>query len=69
MDIDLASRRKRREWSISPEVMDNNVSISHSLDTHLSSGPPTAMEEKKSTEENVATVSFVNHGMPLFIYT
>lgn len=41
--------------------MENNVSISHSLDTHLSSGPSTAIKEKKSTEENVATVSFVNH--------
>lgn len=45
--------------------MENNVSISHSLDTHLSPGPATAIEEK-STEENVATASFVNHGMPLF---
>lgn len=41
--------------------MENNVSISHSLDIHLSSGPPTVSEENKSTEENTTNASFINH--------
>ena len=58
-----SSRRKRRQWSTSPEAMESNVSIPHSLDAHLSSGPPTVSEENKSTEENATTVSFTSHGM------
>ena len=64
-----SSRRRRRQWSTSPEAMENNASIPHSLDAHMSSGPPTVSEENKSTEENVTTVSFVNHGMYLVIST
>ncbi|ONK56983.1 uncharacterized protein A4U43_C10F15340 [Asparagus officinalis] len=60
-DIRQPSRRRRREWSTGPKVMENNVSMSHSLDAHLSSCPPTLSEENKSTEENVTTVSFINH--------
>ncbi|XP_020260929.1 uncharacterized protein LOC109837203 isoform X2 [Asparagus officinalis] len=40
--------------------MENNVSMSHSLDAHLSSAPPID-GENKSMEDNVATVSFINH--------
>ncbi|KAJ6835068.1 uncharacterized protein M6B38_123855 [Iris pallida] len=60
-NIGQSSRRNRRQWSSSPEVMESNVSISYSLDTRLSSGPSTVVEENKSVEENVKNNSFVNH--------
>ncbi|KAJ6820602.1 uncharacterized protein M6B38_396540 [Iris pallida] len=41
--------------------MENNVSISHSLDTRISSGPPTVIEENMSIEETLKNDSFVNH--------
>ncbi|KAJ6808448.1 uncharacterized protein M6B38_352950 [Iris pallida] len=41
--------------------MENNVSVSHSLDTRISSGPPTVIEENMSIEETVKNDSFVNH--------
>ncbi|XP_008799512.1 uncharacterized protein LOC103714135 isoform X2 [Phoenix dactylifera] len=55
-----SSRQKRRQWSTSPEVMENNVSISYSVETHNSSGPTTVNEDSNVVEENTNNGSFIN---------
>lgn len=42
--------------------MENNVSISNSLETHLSSCPP-PIDANKSASENMSNGSFVNHAL------
>ncbi|KAG1355002.1 hypothetical protein COCNU_07G011140 [Cocos nucifera] len=54
------SRHKRRQWSTSPEAMENNVSISYSVETHISSVPITVNEDSNLAEENTNNGSFIN---------
>ncbi|WOL10702.1 hypothetical protein Cni_G19461 [Canna indica] len=56
------SEYKKSQWSSSPEAMEKNVSICHSLDTNLSSATNTVTEGMKLQEENCNN-SFVNQGV------
>nr|CAD1844798.1 unnamed protein product [Ananas comosus var. bracteatus] len=58
--IAQSSKSKRRRWSSRPEEMENNTSIPHSLQAHVSSGPATANEDATISEENGNSSSFVN---------
>lgn len=55
-----SSTPKRRQWSTSPEPMENNVSITYSVETHLSSGPTNVNEDSNLTEESANSSSFIN---------
>lgn len=63
--IAQSSKSKRRRWSSRPEEMENNTSIPHSLQAHVSSGPATANEDATISEENGNSSSFVNQGLGL----
>nr|CAD1818842.1 unnamed protein product [Ananas comosus var. bracteatus] len=55
-----ASKGKRRQWFSSPEAMENNsITISHSFEAHISSGPTCANENIKISEENGTVLSVV----------
>ncbi|KAI0528700.1 hypothetical protein KFK09_001242 [Dendrobium nobile] len=54
------SIHKRRQWSSSPEIMANNVSVANSLETHISPCP-LPNDTNKLAEENLSSDSFVNH--------
>ncbi|XP_020096275.1 uncharacterized protein LOC109715589 isoform X1 [Ananas comosus] len=59
-----ASKGKRRQWFSSPEAMENNsITISHSFEAHISSGPTCANENIKISEENGNSSLFVNQAV------
>ncbi|URD79218.1 hypothetical protein MUK42_02921 [Musa troglodytarum] len=52
INIGHFSAHKKSQWSSSPEATENNISVSHSLETKFSSAPNAANESGMSPEEN-----------------
>ncbi|XP_064945000.1 uncharacterized protein LOC103970185 isoform X3 [Musa acuminata AAA Group] len=52
INIGHFSAHKESQWSSSPEAMENNISISHSLETNFSLAPNAANEIMMLPEEN-----------------
>jgi hypothetical protein len=57
---------KRRRCSSGLEAMENNASISVSLEGNISSLPNSIANDSKMSVENGKDTSFINHGMVYF---
>jgi cytoskeletal protein CcmA (bactofilin family) len=55
----------RRRWQ-GLEAMENNISISVSLEGNISSIPNSIINDSKMSTDNCLDTSFINHGMTLF---
>lgn len=64
INIGHFSAHKKSQWSSSPEAMENNISISHSLETSFSLAPNAANESMILPEENPNNL-FTNQGWSL----
>ncbi|OEL23168.1 hypothetical protein BAE44_0015817, partial [Dichanthelium oligosanthes] len=60
-----SSTGNRRRWQSGLEAMENNASISVSLEGNISSMPNSIVNDSKISMENGADTSFINHGMIL----
>jgi hypothetical protein len=56
----------RRQWQLGLEAIENNVSISVSLEGNISSMPNSIINDSKMSTYNGLDTSFINHGMTLF---
>jgi hypothetical protein len=57
---------KGRRWQLGPEAMENNASISISLEANISSVPNSIVNDSKMSMESGTDTSFINHGTILF---
>lgn len=67
INIGHFSAHKESQWSSSPEAMENNISISHSLETNFSLAPNAANEIMMLPEENHNNL-FTNQGWSLLLF-
>ncbi|CAL5082932.1 unnamed protein product [Urochloa decumbens] len=56
-----SSTGNRRRWQSGQEAMENNVSISVSLEGNISSIPNSIVNDSKMSMENGVDASFINH--------
>ncbi|TVU39297.1 hypothetical protein EJB05_12710 [Eragrostis curvula] len=52
---------KGKQWQLGPEAMENNASISVSLEGNISSIPNSIVNDSKMSMENGVDTSFINH--------